>query len=95
MSRLFDDIQAAVYNGNYLVSWHADERCEERDISAWQVVAGLEEGDLLEERSDSRPNPSVVVRQLLADGTTVEAIWAWLRQSGRAKLVTVFFPDTE
>ncbi len=62
MSRLFDDIRVAVYNGNYLVSWHADERCEERHIAAWQVVAGLEEGELVEERRYSEPNSSVVVR---------------------------------
>jgi hypothetical protein len=24
-----------------VVSWHADERCEERGITAWQLVAGL------------------------------------------------------
>jgi hypothetical protein len=81
-----------VYNGNYLVSWHADERCEDRHVAAWQVVAGLEEGELVEERRHSEPNPSVVVRELLADGTVVEAIWSWLRNSRRAKLVTVYFP---
>ena len=34
----------------FLVSLHADERCEEREIASWQVAAGLDSADLLEER---------------------------------------------
>jgi hypothetical protein len=47
----------------------------------------------VEERSWTKPNPSVVVQQLLADGTEVEVVWAWLATSQRAKLVTVYFPS--
>jgi len=56
-------------------------------------VGGLQEATLLRERPASRPNPSVIVRQLLPDGTEVEVVWAWLSQTERAKLVTVFFRD--
>jgi hypothetical protein len=69
---------------------HADERCEERGVTAWQLVADFENAQLVRERPASQPNPSVVVTQLLVDGTEVEAIWAWLPQSRRAKLVTVY-----
>lgn len=93
MSGLFDKIREAVRDDRYLVSWHADERCEEREVAAWQVVAGLEEARLERERPASKPNPSIVVRQELADGTEVEVVWAWMAESHRAILVTVFFPD--
>jgi len=82
-----------VRNDRFLVGVHADEMCEERLIAAWQVVSGIENAELLRERPSSKPNPSVVVRQVLADGTQVEVVWAWLSQTDRAKLVTVYFPD--
>ena len=72
------------------MSLHADERREERGVSAWQLVADFEDAQLVRERPGSQPNPSVVVTQLLVDGTEVEAVWAWLPQSRRAKLVTVY-----
>jgi hypothetical protein len=43
MGKLFEQIRSAVVNDRFFVAWHADERCEERGITAWQLVAGLEE----------------------------------------------------
>jgi hypothetical protein len=93
MGRLFEKIRRAVSEDQFLISWHADERCEEREVTAWQIVAGLETATLVRERPRSRPNPSVVVRQELEDGSTVEAIWSWLESDSRAILVTVYFED--
>jgi len=93
MPRLFDKIRAAVRDDRFIVSWHADERCEEREVTDWQIVAGLEDAVLIRERPTSKPNPSVVVRQTLPDGSEIEVIWSWLAESGRAKLVTVFFDE--
>jgi hypothetical protein len=93
MGKLFERIRATVRDGRFLVSWHADERSEEREVTVWQLVAGLEEAQLERERPASKPHPSVVVREELADGTEVEVIWAWLPESGRAMLVTVYFPE--
>jgi hypothetical protein len=90
MGKLYDQIRSAIEDGRYLISLHADERCEERGITAWQLVAAFDEANLIRERPASQPNPSVVVSQILVDGTEVEAIWAWLSQSRRAKLVTVY-----
>jgi len=91
VSKLLDNIVAAIKADRFVVSWHADEQCEERGVTAWQLVAGIEDGELVRERPRSKPNPSVILRQELADGGEVEAIWAWLAESKRAKLVTVFF----
>ena len=90
---LFELIKEAVRDERYLVSWHADERFEERGVSEWQVIAGIDDAELLRERPASKPNPSVVLRQFLADGQEVEVIWSWLEETGRAKLVTVYFRD--
>ena len=59
----------------------------------WQVVVGLEDGELMVERPDTIPNPTVDVRECLPDGKEFKAVWSHLPQSGVAKLVTVHFFD--
>jgi hypothetical protein len=86
---LFDTIRAAVQEDRHLLACHADER----GVSAWQLVAGLAEAELPRERRASRPNPSVVVGQVLPHSVEVEVVWAWLSESRRAKSATVFFRD--
>jgi hypothetical protein len=93
MGRLFEQIKRAVRQDRFLVAWHADERCEERGVTDWQIVSGLQEAELVRERPRSKPNPSVVVRQFLPDGSEVEVNWSWLASSSEAKLVTVYFRD--
>ncbi|HEX6984987.1 MAG TPA: DUF4258 domain-containing protein, partial [Planctomycetaceae bacterium] len=82
-----------VEDGRYVVGQHASERLEERGKLEWQVVAGLEDGELLAEVPDAVPHPKVEVRELLPDGTEVKAVWSYLRRSGVAKLVTVHYFD--
>lgn len=93
MGKLFEQIVAAIHADRFVVSWHADERCEEREVSAWQLAAGIDAAHLVRERFGCKPNPSVIVQQELADGTDVEAAWSWLAESNRALLVTVYFRD--
>jgi hypothetical protein len=93
MGQLFDTIRRLVAEEKYVVGLHASERVEERGIMEWQVVAGLDDGELIAERADATPNPAVEVRQSLPDGTQFKAIWSHLRQSSVAKLVTVHFFD--
>ncbi|HEV7281897.1 MAG TPA: DUF4258 domain-containing protein [Pirellulaceae bacterium] len=93
MGELFRTIQQLVAEEKYVVGLHASERLEERSIMEWQVVAGVADGKLMAERPDSSPNPSVEIRQTLSDGTAVMAVWSHLKQSGVAKLVTVYYFD--
>jgi hypothetical protein len=93
MGKLLDTIRQLVAEEKYVVGQHASERLEERGIMEWQVVAGLEDGELIAERADATPNPAVEVREALPDGTEFKAVWSHLRQSGVAKLVTIHFFD--
>ena len=61
----------------------------------WQAVDGLDGAALIVERSKSKPNPSIEVRETLPDGTEFKAVWSYLRESRVAKLVTVHFFDQE
>ncbi|MFW6060007.1 MAG: DUF4258 domain-containing protein [Phycisphaeraceae bacterium] len=93
MGQLFDDIRRAVRENRYLFSDHADNMLRDRSIAHWQIVQGLENGELLAERPTTPPHPSVEVEQLLADGTPVKAVWSYMRVIDVAKLVTVHFFD--
>jgi hypothetical protein len=90
---LTDLIQSALRDGRFVVSDHARGRLRQRRIALWQVEAGVDDWIVLEERLQDLPNPSIVCEQILADGTTVTAIWAWNSDSKEALLVTVYFPD--
>ena len=93
MGQLFDTIRRLVADDKYVVGEHAVERLDESGLLEWQVVSALEEGQLIVERPQEKPNPVVEVREDLPDGTPVKAVWSLLRGSGAAKLVTVHFFD--
>ena len=93
MGKLFNRIREAVAENRYLIGVHAANQLDERGIPDWQVVVGVDEGVLLTERPNDRPNPVVEIEQLLPDGTHVKAIWSWLPHHRAAKLVTVHYFD--
>lgn len=93
MGKLLERIREAVRQERYLVTDHAGERLEERGITEWQVVLALEDATLISERPRSKPNASVVVSERLPNGVEIQAVWSWLAPSGRAQLVTVYFPE--
>ena len=95
MGRIYEAIRQLVAQDKYLVGLHAAERLEERGILEWQAVEGLDEGDLIVERPNADPNPTIEVRECLPDGTEFKAVWSLLRKSGVAKLVTVHFFDQD
>jgi hypothetical protein len=84
MGQLFETIRRLVAEEKYVVGQHASERLEERGMMEWQVVAGLDDGELIIEREDALPNPAIEVQECLPDGTEFKAVWSHLRQSGVA-----------
>ena len=57
------------------------------------MVASLEDGEQIDEKPRSKPNPTIEVRERLPDAMEVKAVWSLLRLSGVAKFVTVHFFD--
>jgi hypothetical protein len=95
MSDLWPAIKTAVRDDRYVVSMHAERRCQMRRIESWQLVIGIEDATVEAIRPRTRPFPSVVVKNLLADGSEVTAVWSWIKSRGIAKLVTVYFGDDD
>lgn len=90
---LFEEVKQAVVDDRYMIGRHANERLRDRRIAAWQIISGVESSTLLAEIPAAQPNPVVEVEQLLADGTPVKVVWAWLEKDRTAKLVTVHYFD--
>lgn len=78
MGQLFDKIRQLVALEKYIIGDHASERLQERGIMEWQVIAGLNDGNLLSERPDAIPNPAAEVSETLPDGTEFKAVWSYL-----------------
>jgi hypothetical protein len=93
VGKLLAQVRSAVSRERYVFGRYANERLRQRCITGWQIVGGVEDAELLVERSDAQPNPVVEVRQTLADGTAVKAVWAYIQSDDVAKLVTVHFLD--
>ncbi len=93
MATLFEQIRGAVASDRFVVGKHAAQRLESRRITEWQIIEGVQQGRLLAQRPNDQPNPVVEIEQILADGTVIKAVWAWLRYNKIAKLVTVHFFD--
>lgn len=93
MGGLSEAIRKAVDEDRSFITKQAAERLRQRGIMAWQAVAGLEDGDVLVERPQDEPFPSIEVRQSLPDGTEFKAVWSLAVESRVAQLVTVHFFD--
>jgi len=50
IGQLFATIRTLVSKDKYIVGKHAAERLEERGIMEWQVVAGMDDRELVVER---------------------------------------------
>jgi hypothetical protein len=93
MARLWQRIQRAIEDERYYVSVHADNQLVERGIEPWHLVSEARTAKLVYERADTKPNPTVVVRQLLPSGEELELVWAWSAESKQALLVTTYVAD--
>ena len=91
---LTDQIRSAVQESRYVIGVTARMQMEERKLALWQIETGLVDGNIVEV-PDRKPNPSIVVDQVLLDGTLVVVSWSWLAGSNQAKLTSVLFPDRE
>ena len=56
MGQLFDTIRQLASEEKYVVGQHASKRLAERSIMEWQVIAGLEDGEMIAERPDATPS---------------------------------------
>ncbi len=93
MKSPYDKIKAAIDREKIVFSIHADNRLRERGVVRWQIVEGFTLGELIQSHPASQPDPKILVKQLLADGSEVIAVWVFVESIRCAKLVTVYFEE--
>ena len=92
MHRLEARIRNAIAEGRWSFTDHADERIAERGIESWQIIEGVDEGETILIDPMAKPNPKMLIRQMLPDGAAVVAVWAFVKSINSAALITVYFP---
>lgn len=58
---LIEDIKTNILLGNYIITFHAHRRMDERGISTDDLVNLILDGTIIEEYPDSKPCPSALV----------------------------------
>lgn len=94
MIGLLRHIQAAVRAGNVEVSEHAYERMVERFFDVEEVLAGVQRAILIEDYTESRGEPRILVQQRASSGAPYYAVWeAPEEMKPIVLLVTAYRPD--
>jgi hypothetical protein len=93
VDRLHQEIRRAIDEDRIVFSVHADNQLVSRKVPRWQAVSGFSSAEFVAAYPKAKPYPKITMRQILADGTPVIAIWSYVRSIRSAKLVTLFFED--
>jgi hypothetical protein len=93
VGKVYERILEGIREDRLVFSLHAENQLSSRGVLRWQAVAGFWDGRLASEDPRARPNPKILMRQMLPDGTEVVAVWAYVESIDRAKLVTLYFED--
>jgi hypothetical protein len=91
-----NEIVQAVESYNLLVTDHASDRLNERNIRLLELLENLKEGELLEEYPPNpRPFPSCLICSFNQNNEPIHSVWAFNSNTGFAILITAYYPDPE
>ena len=91
MVNLEQNIRQAIASDEWAATSHADERLAERKVEAWQVAAASLTGVTMLVDPNALPNPKILIKGMLPDGTEVVIAWAWIESTRQAAVITVNF----
>lgn len=87
---LIEEIKKNILLDNYIITFHAHRRMDERGISTEELVNLILNGRIIEEYPDSKPCPSALIAGI-ADRRCCHAVVALCENHMR--IVTVYWPE--
>ena len=94
MSITLEQLRTLVNNGEVLISDHGYDELASDDLSAREVLSGLNDAELLEEYPDYPKGPCVLLLESDRNGRPIHSVWGIPRGStSPAVLVTAYRPD--
>ena len=96
MSKTLERIVALVARAEARVSEHGYDALAEDKILVRDLIAGLPQGEPVEDYPDFPKGPCVLVLQRDREGKPVHAVWGIPKgEAGPAVLITAYRPDPE
>lgn len=94
MSKAFELIRHLIQQGHILVSEHGYDELAADDIFIKDILAGINEGIIVEDYPDYSKGPCVLVLQKDVDGEPIHVVWGIPKgASSPAVIVTAYRPD--
>jgi Domain of unknown function (DUF4258) len=94
MNATFQQICALVKDRKVRLSAHSFARLDKRGILVGDIVAGVQNGEVLEDYPEAFIGPSVLVLQANRDGELLHVVWGIEKDTTEpAVIVTAYYPD--
>ena len=96
VSSILETMRSLVLSGDVRISEHGYDELSNDDLTAREIVSGLESAILIEDYPNYPKGPSVLVLQTDKHGQSVHVVWGIPKGRNRpAVLVTAYRPDPE
>lgn len=96
MSRFLGQLCALIRVGEVRISEHGYDELSEDQLTAREVIAGIEEAVVVEEYLSYPKGPSILLLQKDSSGAPVHVVWGVPKGHDKpAVLVTAYRPDPE
>ncbi|TAE60550.1 MAG: DUF4258 domain-containing protein [Nostocales cyanobacterium] len=90
---MINNIIAAINLNQVVVSRHARERAEERNLLIDGIYDSVTQGEIIKDYPTDTPYPSCLIYGHNEKGDPIHSVWAYNQDTGYAVLITVYRPD--
>ena len=85
-------IRNCIENGKWRLSYHVLQRCDERDLDAFDLAESVAKGEILEDYPDDPRGPSCLLLCRLPDESFLHVVCG-LDDSGWLVIITAYKPE--